>query len=195
MECYNVNNTWFTSDLHFWHKNICKYCDRPYHDVQLMNEAIVANWNGVVNDGDDVFVLGDLGFCGINALKDLMKRLKGKIHLIQGNHDSDKIVKRLLEEGLIVSCEKLTSIILEGDEECPDQEVTLCHFPMVDWSNKEKGAWMLHGHQHQLRNTPSISPKHWDVGLDKNYWTPINFETIKINITKQSLYDSNNKHS
>ena len=44
---------------------------------------------------------------------------------------------------------------------------------------------MIHGHQHQAPETPSCSVAHWDVGVDKNGWFPINFEQLKINITKQ----------
>jgi calcineurin-like phosphoesterase family protein len=185
------DKVWFTSDLHFWHKNICKYCDRPYESVEEMNEAIIQNWNAVVQEDDVVFVLGDLGFCGIEKLRLLISQLKGKIFLIQGNHDSDKVVNKLYEEGIIKDYFKLLEVTIVNDEECPNQQLTLCHFPMIDWYNKEKGAWMVHGHQHQLPDTPSCSPKHWDVGLDKNGMTPINFEQLKINITKQYLRNEN----
>lgn len=179
------DKVWFTSDLHFWHKNICKYCNRPYESVEEMNEGIIQNWNSVVQEDDVVFVLGDLSFCGIEKLRLLISQLKGNIFLIQGNHDSDKVVNKLYEEGLIKDYFKLLEVTIVNDEECPNQQLTLCHFPMIDWYNKEKGAWMVHGHQHQLPETPSCSVLHWDVGLDKNHMTPISFEQLKINITKQ----------
>ena len=179
------DKVWFTSDLHFWHKNICKYCNRPYESVEEMNEGIIENWNRVVKDDDMVFVLGDLGFCGIEKLKPILERLKGKKYLVQGNHDSDKVVFKLIEGNILEDSYKLTTITIEGDPEVPEQMLTLCHFPMLDWYNKEKGAWMVHGHQHQLPETPSCSVMHWDVGLDKNHMTPISFEQLKINITKQ----------
>lgn len=185
------DKVWFTSDLHFWHKNICKYCNRPYSSVEEMNEAIIANWNSVVKDDDTVFVLGDLGFCGYEKLEPLMARLKGKKYLIQGNHDSDKIVAKLWEADIIEEYYKLTTITIEGDEELPEQMLTLCHFPMIDWYNKEKGAWMIHGHRHELPGTPSCSIAHWDVGVDKNNMTPISFEQLKINITTQYVNREN----
>lgn len=185
------DKVWFTSDLHFWHKNICKYCNRPYSNIEDMNEAIINNWNTVVQDDDIVYLLGDMGFCGIEKLRPLISQLKGHIRLVQGNHDSDKVVNRLIEEGLIEGVATLCHITIIGDEECPDQELTLCHFPMIDWYNKEKGAWMIHGHQHQLSNTPSCSVAHWDVGLDRNYMTPISFNQLKINITKQFINNEN----
>lgn len=179
------DKVWFTSDLHFWHKNICKYCNRPYNTIEEMNQGIIDNWNSVVKDDDIVYLLGDMGFCGIEKLRSLISQLKGHIRLVQGNHDSDKVVNRLIEEGLIEGVATLCYITITGDEECPDQELTLCHFPMIDWANKERGAWMIHGHQHQLPNTPSCSYAHWDVGLDKNNMMPVSFEQLKINITKQ----------
>lgn len=179
------DKVWFTSDLHFWHKNICKYCNRPYESLDEMHQAIIANWNSVVQDSDTVFLLGDMGFCGIEKLRELLSQLYGNIVLVQGNHDSDKIAHKLAEEGLITKVVKMLDVVIEGDEECPDQALTLCHFPMIDWNGKERGSWMIHGHQHQSPETPSCSTSHWDVGVDKNNWTPISFEQLKINITKQ----------
>lgn len=181
------DKVWFTSDLHFWHKNICQYCGRPYETVEQMNTSIVNNWKQLIKDDDIVFVLGDLGFCGIEKLRAEIEQLSGQIYVIQGNHDPDKNLAKLKEEGLIKDYCKIQYITIVDDEECPDQELTLCHFPMIDWYNKEKGSWMIHGHQHQLPETPSCSVKHWDVGLDKNNMQPINFEQLKINITKQFL--------
>lgn len=185
------DKVWFTSDLHFWHKNICKYCNRPFETMEEMHEALINNWNSVVKEDDTVFVLGDMGFCGYDKLEPLMSQLNGKKYLIQGNHDSDKIVFRLYEANIIEGYYKIHEVTIIGDEECPDQQLTLCHFPMIDWPNKERGAWMVHGHQHQLPETPSCSVMHWDVGVDKNNLKPVSFEQLKINITTQFVNRNN----
>ena len=185
------DKVWFTSDLHFWHKNICKYCNRPFETMEEMNQALINNWNSVVKEDDTVFVLGDMGFCGYDKLEPLMSQLNGNKYLIQGNHDSDKIVFRLYEANIIEGYYKMHEVTIIGDEECPDQQLTLCHFPMIDWPNKERGAWMVHGHQHQLPETPSCSVMHWDVGVDKNNLKPVSFEQLKINITTQFVNRNN----
>lgn len=41
--------TFFTSDTHFYHSNIIKYCLRPFADAHEMNETLIANWNNVVS--------------------------------------------------------------------------------------------------------------------------------------------------
>ena len=185
------DKVWFTSDLHFWHKNICKYCNRPFETMEEMNQALIDNWNSVVKEDDTVFVLGDMGFCGYDKLEPLISQLNGKKYLIQGNHDSDKIVFRLYEANIIEGYYKMHEVTIISDEECPDQQLTLCHFPMIDWPNKERGAWMVHGHQHQLPETPSCSVMHWDVGVDRNGLKPISFEQLKINITTQFVNRNN----
>ena len=185
------DKVWFTSDLHFWHKNICKYCNRPFETMEEMHEALINNWNSVVKEDDTVFLLGDMGFCGYDKLEPLMSQLNGKKYLIQGNHDSDKIVFRLYEANIIEGYYKMHEVTIIGDAECPDQHLTLCHFPMIDWPDKERVAWMVHGHQHQLPETPSCSVMHWDVGVDKNNLKPVSFEQLKINITTQFVNRNN----
>ena len=50
---------WFTSDTHFSHCNIIKYCNRPFKDVDEMNKILIQNWNNVVRPDDIVWHLGD----------------------------------------------------------------------------------------------------------------------------------------
>ena len=62
-----------------------------------MNDAIIKNWNDTVDIEDDVYVLGDL-MLGDNELGiKMIKQLKGKIHIILGNHDTTSR-KALYEE-------------------------------------------------------------------------------------------------
>ena len=56
---FNAEHTFFTSDTHFNHANIIKFCNRPFKDVEQMNDVMIANWNGVIGKDDTVFHLGD----------------------------------------------------------------------------------------------------------------------------------------
>lgn len=53
---------WFTSDTHFGHNNIMKFCQRPWKTVEEMDNALIQNWNSVVGENDIVFHLGDFAF-------------------------------------------------------------------------------------------------------------------------------------
>ena len=83
---------YITSDLHFYHKNIIKYCpkSRPFSCEEEMNEIIVKNWNDKIGKNDSVYILGDVSFGKPSATIQLLNRLNGRKKLIVGNHDTDK---------------------------------------------------------------------------------------------------------
>lgn len=53
-------NIWLSSDLHLFHDNIIKYCNRPYEDADKMNDDIVKRWNSLVGKDDVCVVVGDV---------------------------------------------------------------------------------------------------------------------------------------
>jgi calcineurin-like phosphoesterase family protein len=77
----------FTSDTHFGHHNIIKYCGRPFKDANDMNESFIRNWNSVVGVDDDVYHLGDVSFMSKQQTINIIKKLNGRIYLVSGNHD------------------------------------------------------------------------------------------------------------
>lgn len=80
---------WFTSDLHFDHRNVIEYCNRPYASVSEMNKAIIKQWNSQVGPDDVVWVLGDFGINKRKVFdKNLVGKLNGELHIIVGNHDA-----------------------------------------------------------------------------------------------------------
>src|SRR5687767_6005129 len=85
-------NTFFTSDTHWGHKNIIKFCSRPYASVEEMDEAMITNWNDRVRPGDTVYHLGDFTFYRReDQQRRIIDSLNGNIKLILGNHDDDLV--------------------------------------------------------------------------------------------------------
>lgn len=84
---------WFTSDSHFCHKNIIKYCNRPPNCDEIMVK------NLEVIQPDDIFIcVGDFGFFhNNNEAEHYFNLIKAKTkYLITGNHDDrNKWVKKL----------------------------------------------------------------------------------------------------
>lgn len=79
------------ADTHFGHANILQYANRPFHDVNHMNEMLIRNWNNTVNNEDLVYVLGDFTLSRrIEMISALTERLCGRKILIMGNHDTRK---------------------------------------------------------------------------------------------------------
>ena len=68
---------YFTADTHFGHANIIKMCERPFSDVETMNESMIAAWNERVRGNDTVYVVGDMFFRCPDP-ESILKRLKGQ---------------------------------------------------------------------------------------------------------------------
>lgn len=77
----------FTSDTHFGHANIIRLCNRPFKDVNHMNEEIVRRWNEVVSEDDIVYHLGDVALGTFADSINYVSRLNGYKILVPGNHD------------------------------------------------------------------------------------------------------------
>lgn len=88
---FDGSKVFFTSDTHFYHGNIIRFCNRPFKDMEMMNETIISNWNNTVGQDDIVFHLGDFCLGGSAEWTKILDRLNGKIYLIMGNHDLKNI--------------------------------------------------------------------------------------------------------
>ena len=175
------SNVYFTSDTHFQHGNIIKFCNRPYSNVEEMNNAIIENWNSVVGPNDIVFHLGDFAWSG--SWHKGLDKLIGKIYLILGNHDIVDFKNSYQEK--FEGFSQQICINIEG------QRVLLNHFPILCYPDK---CWQLFGHCHTVKsnNTGSdfnklsnLSPTQYEVGVDFNDYRPISWKEIKEKIQFQ----------
>lgn len=83
----NEPKIFLIGDTHFMHRNIIKYCNRPFKDVEEMTETLIKNWNSVVGKNDIVYVVGDFALCGKAKIIEIGNQLNGRKRLILGNHD------------------------------------------------------------------------------------------------------------
>ncbi len=83
-----IDMLYFTADQHYYHKNIIKYCNRPFKDAREMNEELIRLHNEVVQSEDTVIIVGDFGLASREKLEKIVHRLNGTKHLVLGNHDT-----------------------------------------------------------------------------------------------------------
>lgn len=55
-----MSNLFFIADLHFGHKNILSYDNRPFIDIETHDKHIINKWNETVGYDDEVWILGDV---------------------------------------------------------------------------------------------------------------------------------------
>ena len=164
------DHIWFTGDHHFWHKNILKYAERPYDNVNEMDEDLIEKWNSKVDPFDLVYYLGDFTLGSLSLAKYYFSKLNGDIAILNNSWHHDKRWIELHDQcitrdGLIVLL-KDSIEVLEISELGVDGHslaITLCHYPMAQWDRKHYGAWHLHGHSH---NKYQAEGKILDVGVD-----------------------------
>lgn len=81
---------WFSSDYHFNHANIIKYCNRPFDTVEEMDREIISRHNEKVRPDDLVICLGDVAF---KHSMEYLSHMNGNFIYVRGNHD-DKMYKQ-----------------------------------------------------------------------------------------------------
>lgn len=183
----------FTSDTHFGHENILKYCNRPFSSIEEHDNELIKRWNEKVPEDGIVFHLGDIGFCSESYLKDILTKVNGKIYWIIGNHDWKRMT-----HGVISRFEYVTQqmVIRIGKK-----IIYLNHFPFLCFSGSNRSkVWNLYGHVHTSSyadsgfDTPRLSltwPTQYDVGVDNNNFTPISFNEVN-NIISKRIQEQNN---
>ncbi len=148
---------YYIADLHFYHTDMNHSMDhRNFESVEQMNEYMIQKWNKKVRKNDEVIILGDLSWGNADQTNLLLNRLKGKLHLIQGNHD--KFLKNK-----DVALNRFTWI--KPYEELSDnkRKVILCHYPIMCYNGQYRldtdgnpKTYMLYGHVHNTQDEKLI---------------------------------------
>lgn len=144
---------YYIADLHFFHAAMNDKMDhRGFESVEQMNEYMIQRWNGKVRRNDDVVILGDFSWGNAEETNTLLKRLNGRLYLIQGNHD-----RFLKNKAMDLS----RFVWIKHYEELADnrRKVILCHYPIICYNGQyrldEKGnpkVYMLYGHVHDTKD-------------------------------------------
>jgi calcineurin-like phosphoesterase family protein len=174
------NNVFFTSDEHYGHANIIKFCNRPFSGLGDMKEKLIENHNSVVKNGDLVYHLGDMFWrtTPIKEALDIRYRLNGNHYYIMGNHD-ELFRNQVLRESF-VWVKDAENIHPQGFP-----NVYLHHYACRVWNGSHRGAYHLYGHSHSAlpeanpSGTMDESPLCFDVGVDAQSFFPISIEDVK----------------
>ena len=165
----------FTSDEHYNHINqkgsgVIDYCNRPFKDINEMNEELIKRHNEVVRLGDTTYHIGDFAFKGKSynySYETLRNRLRGNHIFLNGSHD----------RGNPLIDPKITTLEIKIN----GQSIFLNHYAQRRWAKSHYGSWHLFGHSHGTLESYGYS---FDVGVDTNNFYPYSFDQIKERMSK-----------
>ena len=163
-----MDAVWFSADHHFYHKNIIRYCNRPFKDINEMGRKLIKNHNELVKENDICYFIGDFAFLGkshVNKVESILNKLNGRKVLILGNHDEGNPFTYVN-----LGFESVhTSLILPEDN-----DFILCHDPACSIVDKNR-KWIV-GHVHDLFFTQGNCI---NVGVDIHNYKPVSLDFIK----------------
>lgn len=179
--------TYFTSDLHFGHKGIL-YFHPPrrdaagitYDELIADNKAAIAKhdewlidlWNKTVRREDFVYILGDFCLGNKEYTEKVLKQLKGKKFLIEGNHDKSLHgLERYFEWYGQIKEAKFSNNQYEFIDPNETFCVEMCHYPMLTWNRRPHGTCMVHGHTHGTIDSFNTMSRELrvDIGFDSDF--------------------------
>ncbi|MDR3369074.1 hypothetical protein [Rhodoferax sp.] len=156
---------WFWSDLHFFHTNVIRYCDRPFATAAEMNSALLSNCLSCVTAQDILVIGGDITMGNIEATNAMLRAIPGfKINVL-GNHDYHKhaLLKLAVDES--AAC---FEIVYAG------QSIFVSHYPVSE-AALSPGQLNLHGHIHNNGLPPALGggKRHINMSVECIGYTPV----------------------
>lgn len=167
---------YLTSDLHFNHDRDFIYLPRGFNSIYEMNSAIIKNWNSLVEKDDDVYILGDLMLGDTSLGIKCISQLKGNLHIILGNHDTDRRIE------IYDTLHNVVDIKFADRIRYGKWIFYLSHYPVYTSNKNEKPIWCLSGHTHSKEIFQEKFPQNYNVALDAHDNKLVSIEEIINNI-------------
>ncbi|MDF1489543.1 metallophosphoesterase family protein [Tessaracoccus caeni] len=191
---------YFTSDTHFGHQNIIKFCNRPYTSVDHMNLDLVKRITERLEPDDELWHLGDVALGRLDDTLVHLACIAVDVTLVAGNHDrchpyngarAEGFVDYYRERcGLAALIQTNTALTLSNG-----LKVKVSHFPYADpslpaqedrhgkivsdkfapWRPIDDGSWLLCGHVHDSWRQRG---RMINVGIDAWAGRPLSEEEI-----------------
>lgn len=183
-----MGKIYLTSDWHFNHKNVLKFCERTrghFNSVEEMNQAIIDSVNKTCTEEDTLYNLGDLGIGKPKEIFSLLEQIKPRIIIVGGNHDSQSKLFRYIDNHNHSTLQGIWKYMIEpvGDRLKYNKKVYyLTHFPL-GLGEQRKVLRNFCGHIHDetckdsnVLNVGIDSPEIYPSKFIKEFAQPIKLE-------------------
>lgn len=182
-------STWLTSDLHLGHELVATkrgFADSVEHDA-----ALARRWDRQVQEGDEVWVLGDVAMNGWRDRLPWIGRRPGTKHLVLGNHDRAHPLHSRGHEHARDFLSVFHTVQTSARINLNGLTVLASHFPysgdrgedrFTQWRLRDEGRPLVHGHTHlpdRLTTSPSGTPQ-LHIGPDAWEMDLVHHHTVKM---------------
>lgn len=173
---YENVKVWFTSDTHFSHGNIIKYCNRPF--LTEADEKALADNGGTWHRGawkgegsapwritrEAIDMMDNKMIDEINEVvgkNDVLWHLGDFSMFNRKDHDYYGRCKRFRDR---IKCDEVNIVWGNHDNPCVrdlfneahnlvgicvnGQNIALCHYALAIWDKNHRSSWHLYGHSH-----------------------------------------------
>ena len=130
-----------------------------------MDEALITNWNSVVEPDDVVFHLGDYSW--YKSDNGIFERLNGEKVLILGNHDESWVMKL-----------DWADVVPYMETKLLGKNFVFMHYPIHEWNRKFKGSIHLHGHVHNNFFPTDVMENRHNVSVEAINYKPVDISTF-----------------
>ena len=172
-----MDKKFFIADLHFGHKNILTLANRRFSSVEEHDNYVISCINAVVDKGDLLYILGDLGYrSDKEKLKEKLLEINTRnIHVIKGNHDKLSTLVEFKRMGIIADVKEYAKVQHGKDT------IVCFHYPIKEWEGYYRGWYHAYGHCIDT-NTEILTDSGW-----KSYFN-ISKEDKVINFNPKSKF-------
>lgn len=175
LEKTNSGNIFFTSDTHFGHSNVIKYCCRSFlteldkNELEkegvfvdgVWNNKIKSNWR-ITPEATEMMDVELINQINLNVQENDVLYHLGDFAL-PGKQDYYKKCRNYRDK---IKCKNLVLIWGNHDDRCiadlfsetydlksiripySNNKIILCHYAMAAWEGSHRGNWQLYGHSH-----------------------------------------------
>ena len=140
---------YYISDCHFFHRNVDAFDSRGFETMLQMHETMTERWNEKITDEDEVYIIGDFSFGKGVETWEVLSKLKGKLILIEGNHDFHYLDDKEFVDTIF------DEIISYAEIRDSGRDIVLSHYPIFFYNHQFKTdkenrplSYMLYGHVH-----------------------------------------------
>lgn len=136
---------YYIADIHFGHKNVLTFDNRPFANVDEMDREMIRLWNMTIGAQDEVYIVGDFACRNERPAEWYLSQLQGHKYLVIGNHDGN-LLRNEKAMGYFEAADKMMHVSDEGHQIC------ICHFPLAEWNGFYRGSIHIYGHIHNRQD-------------------------------------------